>query len=138
MPTGINGLIRSPWCRESPASETIVRLFVVHAEKSFLNLIKSTRYQIVFTIFRFILEQQRTSVWFQINQKIVNIIWFRFDLIRFRKDFSVCIVLGYLILFAYSIAQSHMGYHSITLFRGRADITNRQGSILGSVILYYC
>ena len=31
-----------------------------------------------------------TSVWFQINRKMVNIIWFKFDLIRFRKDFSVC------------------------------------------------
>ena len=32
---------------------------------------------------------ERTSVWIQINQKMVNTIWFRFDLIRFRKDFSV-------------------------------------------------
>ena len=28
-------------------------------------------------------------VWSQINRKIVNTIWFRFDLIRIRKDFSV-------------------------------------------------
>ena len=33
---------------------------------------------------------KRTSVWFQINWKKVNTIWFRFDLIRFWKDFSVC------------------------------------------------
>ena len=33
----------------------------------------------------------RTSVWFQINRKMVNTLWFRFDLISFRKDFSVCI-----------------------------------------------
>ena len=32
---------------------------------------------------------KRTSVWFQINRKMVNTIWFRVDLIRFRKDFSV-------------------------------------------------
>ena len=32
-----------------------------------------------------------TSVWIQINRKIVNTIWFRFDLIRFWKYFSVCI-----------------------------------------------
>ena len=31
----------------------------------------------------------RTSAWFQIIRKMVNTIWFRFDLIRFRKDFSV-------------------------------------------------
>ena len=33
---------------------------------------------------------KRTSVWIQINRKIVNAIWFRVDLVRFRKDFSVC------------------------------------------------
>ena len=33
---------------------------------------------------------KRTSVWFQINWKMVNTIWFLFDLIRFRKYFSVC------------------------------------------------
>ena len=31
-----------------------------------------------------------TSVWFQINPKMVITIWFQVDLIRFRKDFSVC------------------------------------------------
>ena len=37
-------------------------------------------------------ETKRTSVWFQINRKMVNIIWFRFDLIRFRKCLSVCVL----------------------------------------------
>ena len=37
---------------------------------------------------------KRTSVWFQINRKMINTIWFRFDLIRFRKDLSVCTVQG--------------------------------------------
>ena len=31
----------------------------------------------------------RTFVWLKINRKLVNTIWFRFDLISFRKDFSV-------------------------------------------------
>jgi len=35
-------------------------------------------------------ETKRPSVWFQINRKMVNTIWFRVDLIRFRKDFSTC------------------------------------------------
>ena len=35
-------------------------------------------------------ESKRTSVWIQMNRKMVNTIWFRVDLIRFRKDFSVC------------------------------------------------
>ena len=33
---------------------------------------------------------KRTTVWIPINRKMVNTIWFRLDLIRFRKDFSVC------------------------------------------------
>jgi len=32
---------------------------------------------------------------FQINRKMVNTIGFRFDSIRFRKDFSVCSVSRY-------------------------------------------
>ena len=34
---------------------------------------------------------KRTFVWFQFNLEMVNTIWFRFDLIRFRTDFSVYI-----------------------------------------------
>ena len=30
------------------------------------------------------------SIWFCIDRCMVNTIWFRFDLIRFRKNFSVC------------------------------------------------
>ena len=33
---------------------------------------------------------KRTSVWFQINGKLVNSIWFRVDLTSFRKYFSLC------------------------------------------------
>ena len=33
---------------------------------------------------------KRKSAWIQINQKIVNTICFWVDLIRFRKDFTVC------------------------------------------------
>ena len=33
---------------------------------------------------------KRTSVWIKINRKMVNTIWFRFDLIRLQKDISVC------------------------------------------------
>ena len=34
---------------------------------------------------------KRTYVWFKINRKMINTIWFRYDLSRFRKYFSVCI-----------------------------------------------
>ena len=60
----------------------------VHTEKSFRNLIKSNRNQIVFTIFRFIWNSKQTSIWIQINLTIVNTIWFRFDLKKNRKCFS--------------------------------------------------
>ena len=43
---------------------------------------------------RFSSEPTRRHVWFQINRKMVNTIWFRFDLIRFGKDFSVCVCIG--------------------------------------------
>ena len=36
-------------------------------------------------------QTKQMSVWFQINRKIVYTIWIRVDLIRFRKDFSVCV-----------------------------------------------
>ena len=36
---------------------------------------------------------KRTSAWIQINRNLVNTIWFRVDWIRFRKYFSVCVVL---------------------------------------------
>ena len=38
---------------------------------------------------KFALVGSQTPVWFQINRCMVNTIWFRFDSIRFRKDFSV-------------------------------------------------
>ena len=47
---------------------------------------------------------KRTFVWFQINRKMVNTIWFRVALIRFQKDFSVCIPIERYYLFcAFSI-----------------------------------
>ena len=61
-----------------------------HTEKTFRNLIKLTRNQIVFTIFRLIWHQTDVCLVFQINRKMVNTIWFLFNLIRFRKVFSVC------------------------------------------------
>ena len=64
-----------------------------HAEKSFRNLIISYRNQIVFTIFRLIWNQTDVRLLFQINQKMVDTIWFRVDLIKFRKYFSVCTTL---------------------------------------------
>ena len=55
----------------------------VNIEKSFLNLVKSD------CIFQNIRTKQN-SICFRINRKMVNTIWFWFDLTRFRKDFSLC------------------------------------------------
>ena len=65
------------------------------AEKSFRNIIKSNRNQIIFTIFRFCFDLIRwdlirnliKSNW---NQIIFTISRFQFDLTRLGKDFSVC------------------------------------------------
>ena len=75
------------WCRETPFSRTTIHLICFYNIQR--NFIKSNRGQIAFTIFRLIWNQTDVSVWFQINRKMVNTIWFRFDLIRFGKDFSV-------------------------------------------------
>ena len=63
-----------------------------HIEKSFRNLIKSNRNQIVLYIFRLIWNSKRTAsvCCSKVNRKMVNTIWFRFDLIRFRTYFTVC------------------------------------------------
>jgi len=65
---------------------------LLHAYESFSNLVKSTGNQILFTIHRLIWNSKRMSVWFRINRKMVNTIWFRFDLTRFGKVFAVCII----------------------------------------------
>ena len=44
----------------------------------------------LFLLFSDLLGTKRTSVCFQINRKMVYTIWFRFDLIWFLNNFSVC------------------------------------------------
>ena len=75
----------------------VIFWYTVHTEKSFQCLIKSTRNQIVFTIFRLI--------WIQMNRKMVNTIWFRFDLIRFRKKISVCTKMARTFWSGFAVAQ---------------------------------
>ena len=53
------------------------------------KFVKSNQNWIVFTMHSWILYQTDVRLLFQINRKIVYLIWFRFDLIRFRNDFSV-------------------------------------------------
>ena len=63
---------------------------VSHTETIFWNLIKSKRNQILFTMHRLIWNSKWIFIWLQINRKMVNRIWFRFDSKRFRKNVSVC------------------------------------------------
>ena len=63
----------------------------LHTDKSFRNFIKSIRNQIVSTIFELIRNSKQTlPAWIRINRKMVNTIWFQFDLIIFWRYFSVC------------------------------------------------
>ena len=81
------------WTKCSHQCSAKTQLFLSETEfflVQFRNLIEWNPNQIVFSIFRLIRNTKQTFVWFQINQCMVNTIWFRFDLIGFRKDFSVC------------------------------------------------
>ena len=49
----------------------------------FRNVIISNSNPIVFTMHRLIRNSKRTSIWFQINWKMVNTIWFQLNWIRF-------------------------------------------------------
>ena len=70
-------------------------------EKYLCPRVRSSKLYAQITIFEILLNQTEIRLYlpctdwfsrkiFQISRKIVNTIWFRFDLIRFRKDFSVC------------------------------------------------
>ena len=56
--------------------DQLVRVFSVHTEKYFLNLVKSTRNQIVFTLFRLIWSQSTRN---QIVFTIFRLIWNQTD-----------------------------------------------------------
>ena len=77
-------LIRTPWCQNHTAYGwsfyTQRNLFEILLNQS------EIRWYLPFPDW---FRTKRMSVWFQINRKMVTTIWFRFDLTRFRKDFSV-------------------------------------------------
>ena len=54
----------------------------LHADKSFLNLVKQTQIILYLPLSDWF-GTQRNSVWFQINRKMVNTIWL--DVTRFRR-----------------------------------------------------
>ena len=68
---------------------------LLHTEKYFELLLNQTEIRL-YLPFSDWFKTKQASVWFEINRKMVNKIWFQFDLIRFRKDFSVCVLVGML------------------------------------------
>ena len=68
---------------------------------------------------------KRTSVWLQINRKMVNTIRFHSELARFRKDFSVC-------------RRSGVSCCNILFWGGRAVIEDDRAMWWNVVCLLFC
>ena len=98
-----------PLCRGMSLSDACRADMISMPERNnFLSKRNAFRKEVAYTqkkLFKIILNQpeirlylpfsdwfgtKQTSVCLQINRKMVNTIWFQIDLIRFRKDFSVC------------------------------------------------
>ena len=62
---------------------------LAHTEKFFETLLNQSEIRLYLT-FSDWFGTKRIYIWFKINRKVVNTIWFRVDIKRFRKDFSVC------------------------------------------------
>ena len=82
------------WTQRSPNSvfygDASRSLSGLHAEKYLLHLVMLNQTDIwLYSPFSDWFGTKWKSVWFQINRKMVNTIWFGFDLIRFGKHFSV-------------------------------------------------
>ena len=63
---------------------------VVYTQKNLFEILLNQPEIILYLPFSNWFGSKRTSVWIQINRKMVNTIRFQVDLIRFWKDFSVC------------------------------------------------
>ena len=69
---------------------------ITYAQKFFFEILFNQTEIRFYLPFSDLFGTKRTSLWFSINLRMVNTIWFRFNLIRFRKDFSVCRLERYL------------------------------------------
>ena len=93
------------FCNQTNLSQNLVKLSQIELQLQFLpSILKYTQRNLfeilsnktetkLYLTFSDWFGTKRASVWFQINRKMVYTIWFQFYLIRFRKDFSVCVVL---------------------------------------------
>ena len=88
---GVSGRVANGHaCREAPGSRTAVHLVFVRAEKPILNLVKSNRNQIVFTVFWLLLNRTEFHLLSQINGKSVITIEIWLDSIISKIGFYVC------------------------------------------------
>jgi len=60
-----------------------------HTKRNILQILLNQSEILLILPFPDWFETKRTFVWFQIHRKIINTIWFLFDLIRFGKYFPV-------------------------------------------------
>ena len=97
---GINDYINNRWnyyvnniCFYSVTMATCDRILIIPRLYTQRNLFEVLLNQTKITSYLPLTDwfgTKRTHVWFQNIRKMVNTIWFRFDLIGFRKYFSVC------------------------------------------------
>ena len=76
-------LIGSPWCREARVPTLEV---CSYPERNLSEILIDQTEIILYLPFSDWFGTEWVTVWFRINRKMVNTIWFRFDLIRFLWD----------------------------------------------------
>ena len=80
---------RRAWCLHNSAKH-LRHICAHHKQRNLLEILLNQTQIIFYLPFSDWIGTKLMSVWFQINRKKVNTIWIRVDLLRFRKDFSVC------------------------------------------------
>ena len=76
-------------CRSTFLRINFLKSIRIRTEKSFWSFIRLNWNQIVVTTFRLI--RNTNGCVHLCSKSIVNTIWFGFDIVRFRKDFAVCV-----------------------------------------------
>ena len=63
-----------------------------YTQRNLLEILLNQTEIRLYISFSGLFETKQTSVWFQVNRKMINTICFQFNSIKFRKKFSVCIL----------------------------------------------
>ena len=92
VPRGLREVLnRAPIMPRGGCSGKRMKFFPIYPQRNFFEILLNKTEVRLYLSFSDWFGTKPTSIWFQINRKIVNTIWFRFDLIRYRKKFSECI-----------------------------------------------